>query len=147
MTSRTVDLATLSDANLGLADQAEMLPDDEVSPEASVLATRKRSLADRFLFNDRREPTAISKFVLLRRDLRNRVVFRRIIRRKNGTIRLDGQLYEVPLNLRALKIQLRLDPFTRVRVEVWYQNKFMGLARKANLGLNSETGGEQAYDR
>ncbi len=41
--------------------------------------------------------------------------------RKNGTVRLDGQLYEVPLNLRALKIQLRLDPFTRVRIEVWYQ--------------------------
>ena len=67
--------------------------------------------------------------------------------RKNGTVRLDGQLYEVPLNLRALKIQLRLDPFTRVRIEVWYQTKFMGLARKANLNLNSETGGEQAYDR
>jgi putative transposase len=66
--------------------------------------------------------------------------------RKNGTVRLDGQLYEVPLNLRALKIQLRLDPFTRARIEVWYQTKFMGLARKANLNLNSETGGEQAYD-
>ena len=67
--------------------------------------------------------------------------------RKNGTIRLDGQLYEVPLSLRALKIQLRLDPFTRQRIEVWYQNKFIGLARKAPLHLNSETGGEQAYDR
>lgn len=67
--------------------------------------------------------------------------------RKNGTVRLDGQLYEVPLHLRALKIQLRLDPFTRLRVEAWHQNKFMGLARKANLNLNSETGGEQAYDR
>jgi len=67
--------------------------------------------------------------------------------RKNGTVRLDGQLYEVPLNLRALKIQLRLDPFTRVRIELWYQNKFMGLARKANLNLNSEIGGEQAYER
>jgi putative transposase len=30
--------------------------------------------------------------------------------RKNGTVRLDGDLYEVPLSLRALKIQLRLDP-------------------------------------
>jgi len=66
--------------------------------------------------------------------------------RKNGTVRLNGQLYEVPLNLRALKIQLRLDPFTRQRVEVWYQNKFVGLARKANLNLNSETGGDRAYD-
>lgn len=67
--------------------------------------------------------------------------------RKNGTVRLEGQLYEVPLSLRALKVELRLDPFTRLRIEVWYQNKFMGLARKAPLNLNSETGGEQAYDR
>jgi len=67
--------------------------------------------------------------------------------RKNGTIRLDGQLYEVPLSLRALKVQLRFDPFTRQRLEVWYQNKLIGLARKAPLNLNSETGGEQAYDR
>jgi transposase InsO family protein len=67
--------------------------------------------------------------------------------RKNGTIRLDGQLYEVPLSLRALKIQLRFDPFTRQRLEVWYQNKLIGLARQAPLHLNSETGGEQAYDR
>jgi putative transposase len=67
--------------------------------------------------------------------------------RKNGTVRLEGQLYEVPLSLRALKIQLRLDPFTRLRIEVWHQNKFIGLARKAPLNLNSETGGEQAYDR
>ena len=67
--------------------------------------------------------------------------------RKNGTIRLDGQLYEVPLSLRALKVQLRFDPFTRQRLEVWYQNKLIGLARKAPLHLNSETGGEQAYDR
>lgn len=67
--------------------------------------------------------------------------------RKNGTIRLDGQLYEVPLSLRALKVQLRFDPFTRQRLEVWYQNKFIGLARQAPLNLNSETGGEQAYDR
>jgi hypothetical protein len=67
--------------------------------------------------------------------------------RKNATVRLDAQLYEVPLHLRALKVQLRLDPFTRTRIEVWYQNKFVGLARKAPLNLNSETGGEPAYDR
>ena len=67
--------------------------------------------------------------------------------RKNGTVRLEGQLYEVPLSWRALKVQLRLDPFTRLRIEVWHQNKFIGLARKAPLNLNSETGGEQAYDR
>jgi transposase InsO family protein len=79
----------------------------------------------------------------------DRLFYLRLYRavRKNGTIRLDGQLYEVPLSLRALKVQLRLDPFTRQRIEVWYQNKLIGLARRAPLNLNSETGGEQAYDR
>ena len=67
--------------------------------------------------------------------------------RKNGTVRLDGHLYEVPLSLRALKIQLRLDPWRRARIEVWYQGKFMGLARKAPLHLNAENGGGQAYER
>lgn len=65
--------------------------------------------------------------------------------RKNGTVRLEGELYEVPLSLRALKVQLRLDPWRRTRIEVWYQNKFMGLARKAPLHLNAENGGRQAY--
>ena len=67
--------------------------------------------------------------------------------RKDGTIRLDGDLYEVPLALRALKIQLRLDPWRRARIEVWYQDKLMGLARRAPLHLNAETGGGQAYER
>jgi len=67
--------------------------------------------------------------------------------RKNGTIRLEGELYEVPLSLRALKIQLRLDPWRRTRIEVWYQNQFKGLARKAPLHLNAENGGSQAYER
>ena len=67
--------------------------------------------------------------------------------RKNGTVRLEGQLYEVPLSLRALKIQLRLDPWRRARIEVWYQGKLMGLARLAPLHLNAENGGSQAYER
>jgi transposase InsO family protein len=67
--------------------------------------------------------------------------------RKNGTVRLDGELYEVPLSLRALKIQLRLDPWRRARIQVWYQDKFMGLARKAPLHLNAENGGSHAYER
>lgn len=67
--------------------------------------------------------------------------------RKNGTVRLDNDLYEVPLSLRSLKIQLRLDPWRRTRIEVWHQGKFIGLARKAPLHLNAESGGSQAYDR
>ena len=67
--------------------------------------------------------------------------------RKNGTVRLDRELYEVPLSLRALKVQLRLDPWRRAHSEVWYQNQFKGLARKAPLHLNAENGGSQAYER
>jgi len=67
--------------------------------------------------------------------------------RKDGTVRLDGELYEVPLSLRALKIQLRLDPWKRTRIEVWHQGKFLALATKARLQLNAENGGAQAYER
>jgi transposase InsO family protein len=67
--------------------------------------------------------------------------------RKNGTVRLEGDLYEVPLSLRALKIQLRMDPWKRARIEVWYQDQFRGLARKAPLHLNAENGGSHAYER
>ena len=67
--------------------------------------------------------------------------------RKNGIVRLDGELYEVPLSLLALKVQLRLDPFRRARIEVWYQGQFMGLAQKAPLHLNSQLEARSAYDR
>lgn len=60
--------------------------------------------------------------------------------RKNGIVHLDKDLYEVPLSLRTLQVELRLDPWRRHRIEVWYQEKFMGLARKAPLHLNSQTG-------
>jgi hypothetical protein len=77
------------------------------------------------------------------------LVYQRLERtvRKNGTIRLDGELYEVPLSLRALKVQLRLDPFLRARIEVWHQGKLMGLAKKAPLHLNSELDPRRGYDR
>jgi len=66
--------------------------------------------------------------------------------RKDGTIRLDRRLYEVPLALRALTIQLRFDPFSRKRLEVWHQGKLLGLAKPVNLNLNHEIGGSHAYE-
>ena len=65
--------------------------------------------------------------------------------RKDGTVRIDQQLYEVDLSLRALQVQLRLDPFSRQRIEVWHQDRFIGLARAANLRVNGETGGSHSY--
>ena len=58
--------------------------------------------------------------------------------RKSGVVRLGSVFYEVPLHLRGLRIQLRFDPWKRIRVEVWHQGKFLGLARPVNPHLNSQ---------
>jgi len=67
--------------------------------------------------------------------------------RKDGTVRIKGVLYEVDLSLRALSIELRFDPFTMKRVEVWYQDRYVGLAAKANITLNGQNGGSRLYDK
>lgn len=67
--------------------------------------------------------------------------------RKDGTVRLDTKLYEAPLSLRTLSVQLRFDPFTRQCMEVWHQGKFIALAKLVNLNLNHEIGGGNAYER
>lgn len=66
--------------------------------------------------------------------------------RKDGTVRIDKKLYEVDLSLRALRVELRFNPFTLSRIEVWHQDAFKGLAHAVNLHLNSETGGSQSYE-
>jgi len=65
--------------------------------------------------------------------------------RKDGTIPIDNDLYEVDLSLRVLRVQVRFDPFTRRRIEVWYQDKLVCLAKAANLSANSQAGGTHAY--
>ncbi|MBT3297187.1 MAG: DDE-type integrase/transposase/recombinase [Verrucomicrobia bacterium] len=65
--------------------------------------------------------------------------------RKDGTVRIDKKLYEVDLSLRALRVELRFDPFTLTRIEVYHRDAFVCLAKPVNLRLNSETGGSQSY--
>ena len=65
--------------------------------------------------------------------------------RKDGTVRIDKKLYEVDLSLRALRVELRFNPFTLSRIEVFHRDAFVSLARPVNLQLNSETGGSQSY--
>ena len=67
--------------------------------------------------------------------------------RKNGTVRIEGRLYEVDLSLRALEVELRFDPYTVSRIEVYYRGKACGLARLVDLHLNSQLEGPQHYDR
>lgn len=59
--------------------------------------------------------------------------------RKDGTVTLGNKLLEVNLALRALKVELRFDPVLFDRIEVWHLKSFHGLARRADLHLNSQT--------
>jgi transposase InsO family protein len=67
--------------------------------------------------------------------------------RKDGTVRLDNDLYEVDLALRGLEVRLRFDPWSRARVEVDYRGQSFGLARKLDRHLNSQLQGGQIYEK
>ena len=66
--------------------------------------------------------------------------------RKDGTVRINNQLFEVDLSLRAQQVELRYNPVTLERIEVWHQEILCGLASPVNLTLNSETGGSKSYE-
>ena len=67
--------------------------------------------------------------------------------RKDGTVRLDNQLYEVDLALRGLEVRLRFDPWTFARVEVDYRGQSFGLARRVDRQLNSQIVGGIHYEK
>ena len=75
--------------------------------------------------------------------------FTRISRtvRKDGTVRIEAKLYEVDLSLRGLRVELRFDPYSMRRIEVYHRGKACGLARLADLHLNSHLEGGRHYDR
>jgi transposase InsO family protein len=67
--------------------------------------------------------------------------------RKDGTVRLNNDLYEVDLALRGLEVRLRFDPWSLARVEVDYRGQSFGLARKVDRHLNSQLQGGQVYEK
>jgi transposase InsO family protein len=58
--------------------------------------------------------------------------------RKDGTVRIDNDLYEVNLALRGLQVQLVLDPWIKNPIAVYYKGQNFGTARKADRHLNSQ---------
>lgn len=72
-------------------------------------------------------------------DKIDRLFYTRIERvvRKDGTVTLGKKLFEVPLALRALRVELRCDPILCDPVEVWHKGSCHGLARRCDLHLNS----------
>ena len=67
--------------------------------------------------------------------------------RRDGTVRLGNQLYEVDLSLRTLEVQLRFDPFKLDRLEVFHQGTHFGLAKPVNAQLNSLIHEGTAYEK
>jgi transposase InsO family protein len=67
--------------------------------------------------------------------------------RLDATVSLEGVLWEVPVHLRGQLVELRFDPFTWKRVEVWHQDQRVGAARRCNKQLNSKTYTDTDYDR
>jgi transposase InsO family protein len=67
--------------------------------------------------------------------------------RRDGTIRLGNQLYEVDLSLRTLEVQLRFDPFKLDPIEVLHRGTRFGVAKPVNLHLNSQVQGANSYEK
>jgi putative transposase len=67
--------------------------------------------------------------------------------RLDATVSLEGILWEVPIHLRGQVIELRFDPFTWQRVEVWHQDHFVARARRCDKQLNAKTYTQSEYDR
>jgi transposase InsO family protein len=67
--------------------------------------------------------------------------------RLDATFSLEGQLWEAPVHLRGQLIQVRFDPFTWRRVEIWWQDKFVGPARRCDKQLNAKTYTDRDYER
>lgn len=67
--------------------------------------------------------------------------------RKDATFSLEGQLWEAPLHLRGQLIQVRFDPFEWRRVEIWWDDKLVGPARRCDKQLNAQTYTDRDYER
>ncbi len=67
--------------------------------------------------------------------------------RLDATFSLEGQLWEAPVYLRGQLIQVRFNPFDWSRVEIWWQDKYVGPARRCDKQLNAKTFSPPDYDR
>ena len=67
--------------------------------------------------------------------------------RKDATISLGGQLWEVPLHLRGLVVRVHFDPVQWSRVEVWLRERFVAHAVRCNKQLNAQTRSSNDYHR
>jgi putative transposase len=67
--------------------------------------------------------------------------------RLDATFSLEGQLWEAPVHLRGQVIEVRFNPFDWKRVEIWWDGKYVGPARRCDKQLNAKTYTDRDYER
>ena len=67
--------------------------------------------------------------------------------RRDATISLDGRMFEVPVSLRGRKVEVRFDPFTYERMELYVEEKKVGDATPLDKEVNSRTYRLENYER
>ncbi len=67
--------------------------------------------------------------------------------RLDATFSLEGQLWEAPVHLRGQIIEVRFNPFDWRRVEIWWDGKYVGPARRCDKQLNAKTYTDRDYER
>lgn len=74
---------------------------------------------------------------------------KRILRRvrRDATISLDGRMFEVPVSLRGRKVEVRFDPFSYNRIELYVEQRRMGDATPLDKQLNAQIYNRRDYDR
>jgi transposase InsO family protein len=66
--------------------------------------------------------------------------------RRDATISLEGRTFEVPVALRGRQVEVRYDPFTFSRVEIYLDEQYMGRATPCDRQLNSRTFDKENYE-
>jgi hypothetical protein len=65
----------------------------------------------------------------------------------DGTISLEGRVFETPVALRGRDVEVRYDPFAFARVEIWLNDQFVGNAKLCDKYLNSRTFDKENYEK
>jgi len=66
--------------------------------------------------------------------------------RRDATISLDGRMFEVPVSLRGRIVEVRFDPFTYERIEMYLADRKVGNGVLLNKELNSRTFRRENYE-
>jgi transposase InsO family protein len=67
--------------------------------------------------------------------------------RKDATISLGGQLWEVPVHLRGQIVTVHFDPVNWTCVELWIGDRCLGHAHRCNKHLNAQLRSSNDYER